>query len=141
MDPSLVIFLRSPYSTMTSSEISLRLRQMYSGRLSSVMRYKLDMSIVINLAPFVDITLLKISFQNNMSAVGVASSPGLFTWSPLTVNSVLFSPAFSGWMLQTNFPYVTSLIQLFGTSFLRSNLMVLLGFFIRLPIRFSNRPN
>ena len=49
---------------------------MYYERLSGVIRYKFEMFIVMNLAPFVDTTLLKISLANSIHAVGVASSPG-----------------------------------------------------------------
>jgi hypothetical protein len=64
------------YSMMISSGMSLMLMRMNSGRFSGVIRYKSDMSIVMNHAPLVDMTLLKRSLAMSMSAVGVATAPG-----------------------------------------------------------------
>ena len=88
---------------------------MYYGRLSVVMRYKLEISIFVNFAPLVDTTLLNSIFATRISTVGVANSPGWLTLSPPTVNRVRFFSTFSGRILHTDCPYVTSLILDLGT--------------------------
>ena len=50
----------------------------------------MDISIVMNLAPFVDTTLLNRILVTSISAVGVATSPGYSILSLPTVNLVLF---------------------------------------------------
>ena len=52
-----------------------------------------------------------------MSDVGVATSPGYLMQSPPTTNLVRFLSFFSGRMLHTNEPYVTSFLRLLGTFF------------------------
>ena len=74
--PFASVFSLSFYSFMISSGMSLTCMQMYSGRFSGVMGKKLDISIVTNLAPFVDMTLLNRILATIISAVGVATSPG-----------------------------------------------------------------
>ena len=59
-----------------SSSMYLRLMRMNSWRLSGVMIEKFNISIVMNLAPLVEITLLKRILATSISAVGVATSPG-----------------------------------------------------------------
>ena len=61
---------------MISFEMSISLRWMYSGRLSGVIKEKFEMSIVMNCAPYVDITILNTSLATIMLAVGVATFPG-----------------------------------------------------------------
>ena len=56
--------------------VSVSLRQMYSGRLSGVIRQKFDMYIVMNISPLVDSTLLKNTLDTIMLAVGVATFTG-----------------------------------------------------------------
>ena len=63
------------YSAMISYGMSLMWMRMYSGCLIGVMSYKFDMSIVMNLAPFVDMMLLKRILDTSISAVGVATFP------------------------------------------------------------------
>ena len=46
------------------------------------------MSSVMNLAPRVDMMLLKSIFATNMSAVGIATSPGQLILSPPATNLV-----------------------------------------------------
>ena len=53
----------------------------------------------------------------------------------------MFFSFFSGRTLHKKFPYVTSFIQLCGIFFLLMNVIVLVGFFIRLPTPFASRPN
>ena len=50
--------------------------RIYSGCLSGFTRQKFDMSIVMNLYPFVDMTLLNRILETRISVVGVATSPG-----------------------------------------------------------------
>ena len=57
------------------------------------------------------------------------------------MNIVLFFSFLSGRTLQMNFPYVMSLLQLFGMFFLLINVIVLVEFFMRLPNPFSRRPS
>ena len=82
----------------------------------------------MNLAHFVDMTLLNRILETSVSAVGVATSPGYSIRSPPTVNIVLFFYFFSGLTLQMNCPYVTSFLRLCGISFLLMNVIVLVGF-------------
>ena len=74
--PFAYAFSLSFYSAMISSGVSLMCMRMYSCRLIGFMRYKFDISIVMNLAPFVDMTLLKRTLAISISAVGVDTSPG-----------------------------------------------------------------
>ena len=99
------------------------------------------MSIVMNMAPFVDITLLKRILAASISAVGMATSPGWCIWYPLTVNLFLFFYFFSVRTLQMNCPYVTSFLRYFGVSFLPMNVIVLVGFLMHPPTPFSRRLN
>ena len=69
-------FSLSFYSAMISSGMSLMCMRVYSFRLIVFMRYKFDMSIVMNLEPFVDMTLLKRSLAISISDVGVDTLPG-----------------------------------------------------------------
>ena len=61
---------------MISSGMSLILIRIYSRRGNGELRWKLDMSIVMNFAPGIDIVLLKRILATNRSAVGIATSPG-----------------------------------------------------------------
>jgi hypothetical protein len=72
----LVAFSLTFYSLMTSSRLSLNLIWMNLARCRGVMRYKLEMSIVMNCAPFVEMTLLNSILATRISAVGVATLPG-----------------------------------------------------------------
>ena len=99
------------------------------------------MSIVIKRASCVEITLLKSIFATSISAVGVATAPGKLILSPPTVSSVRLGSAFSGHIVHTNCPYVTSFICSVGTLCWNINSIVLVGFFILPPMPFANLPN
>ena len=70
-----VLYL-SLYYFMISYGMSLTCMRIYSGRFSSVMRYKLDISTVMNLAPFLYMTMLNSILATIILAVGVATLPG-----------------------------------------------------------------
>ena len=76
MKPSGLIKLQSLYSVMISSGMSEIFTLMNSGHLRGVLRYKLEMSIVMNFAPAVEMTLSNKILAAIMSAVSVATSPG-----------------------------------------------------------------
>ena len=61
---------------MISSGMSLMWMRMYSGHLIGVMSYKFDISIVMNMAPFVDMTMLNRILATSISALGVSTSSG-----------------------------------------------------------------
>ena len=74
--PDLLTIAHSLYSLTISLGRSSIFMRMYSGHLSGVIREKLLMSIVMNHAPCIEMMLLKSIFATNMSAVGIATSPG-----------------------------------------------------------------
>ena len=73
--PSVVSFLCRLYCLMTSSEMSHYFRLIYSYRIMGVFRQKLEMSIVTNMAPGVDITLFSMIFMSIILAFGEMSFP------------------------------------------------------------------
>ena len=79
---------------LTSSGMSFNLIWRYSYCLSGVLRYEILMSIVINLALNVDMTLLRSNFMVSMSAVGMSQYYVLLILSPPTVCLVWFGSAF-----------------------------------------------
>ena len=99
------------------------------------------MLIVMKLAPFVEMILLKRGFATSIYAVGVATSPGKSILSTPTVNIVLFLSFFSGHTLQTNCHYVTSFLRSFGIYFCMMNAIVSVRFFIRPPTPLASLPN
>ena len=70
------IFSLSLYYVIILSGMSLTWMRMYSGSLSGVMSYNFDISIVMNLAPFIYMMLLNRILATSISAVDVATSPG-----------------------------------------------------------------
>ncbi len=80
------------------------------------------MSIVINRAPLVEITLLKSILATSISAVGVATSPGQFILSPPTVNLVPLGSAFLGWAVQNKLAVHDVFHSIFGFSMLMNEL-------------------
>jgi hypothetical protein len=69
MLPFLVAFSLSLYPLMTSSGISLNLIQMNSAQCRGVMRWKFEISIVMNRAPFMEMTLMNSILATSISAV------------------------------------------------------------------------
>ena len=69
---------------MMLSSTSAALSRMHSGRaIAGVLRQKFFMSVVMNLAPVVEMVLLNDNLTVSMSAVGVPQSPGqLMRWPP-----------------------------------------------------------
>jgi hypothetical protein len=76
MMPLGVVLSCSLYSSMILSGMLLNFIRMNLGRCSGVIKKKMEMSIVINRAPLVEITLLKSILATSISAVGVATLPG-----------------------------------------------------------------
>ena len=138
--PFASVFYLSLYSVMISSGMSLTCMWVYSGRFSGVMRQKLDISIVMNLAPFVDMKLLNRILADRISTVGVATSPGQSILYPPTLNLVLFF-FFYCRALHMNFPYVTSFLRFCCMSFLLMNDIVLVRIFMHPPTPFASCPN
>ena len=97
------------------------------------------MSIVMNVAPFVDMTLLKRILETSISSGAEATLPGQSNRFPLTINLVLLSSFFYGCMLQMNCSYATSFLRLFVMFLLLMNFIVLVGFLMRLPTPFYRR--
>ena len=85
--------------------------------------------------------LLKRSLAIIISAVGVATLPGWSIRYPPTVNLFLFFSFLFVHTLQTNFLYVTYFLQLFGMSFLRMSVILLVGFYIRPSTPSARGPN
>ena len=85
--------------------------------------------------------LLKRILATSILAVGVATSPGYSIRSLPTVNLVLLFSFLSGCTLQMNCPYVMSFLRLFGIYFLLVNVIVLVGFYMRLFNPFARRPD
>lgn len=99
------------------------------------------MSVVMNLAPLAEMTLVKSNLATHMFAAGVATAPGSLMRSPSTVNCDLFFSFFSGYTLHTNDLYVTSFLRSLGMSSLSMNWIVLVGFFTLFPAPLAKRPN
>ncbi len=99
------------------------------------------MSIVMNHASFVDMTLLNSILATSISAVRVAASPGKLILSPPTVNCIWLGSAFLGLTKHTNCPYVTSFMRSAGTLCWEMNSIVLVGFLMHPPMPFASYPN
>ncbi len=92
------------------------------------------MSIVMNRAPFVEMTLFKSILATSMSAVGVATLPGLLILLPPTMNRIWLGSAFLGLTKHTNCQYLMSFLQSASISCLEMNSIVLVGFLISPPM-------
>ena len=99
------------------------------------------MSIVMNLAPLVDTTLLSMILISSILAVGVSTSSVKFVRLPPNTNLDRFSSSFCGWTEHSNFPYVTSLKSANGTCLLWMKKQVFVGAAVRPPTPWNNRPN
>jgi hypothetical protein len=99
------------------------------------------MSIVMNCALFVEMTLLSSILATSISVDGVATLPGQLILLPPTMNRIWLGSAFLGLAKHTNCPYVTSFLRSAGTSCWEMNLIVLVGFLMRLPMPFASHPN
>jgi hypothetical protein len=95
------------------------------------------MSIVMNHASFVEMTLLNSILASSISAVRVATLLGYLILLPPTVNRIWLGSAFSGLTKHKNCPYVTSFLRSAGTSCWEMNSIVLVGFSMRPPMPFA----
>ena len=99
------------------------------------------MSVVMNLAPLAEMTLVKSNLATHMFAVGVATALGSLMRLPSTVNCNLFFSFFSDYTLHTKDLYVNYFMRSLGMSCLSMNWIVLVGFFILFPAPLAKQPN
>jgi hypothetical protein len=99
------------------------------------------MLIVMNHAPFMEMTLLNSILATSISVVGVATLPGQLILLPPTVNRIWLGSAFLGLTKHMNCPYVMSFLRSAGTLCWEMNWIVLVGFLMHPPMPFASCPN